>query len=75
MILRVCPSMGAEGQTRSLEILLLNSPFLVQHVPCPPRQVPWGTLVGWDSYHISLGTGGCSHHPDGNIILSFLPYQ
>lgn len=27
--------------------------------------------VRWQSYSSSLGTGGCSHHPNGNIILSF----
>lgn len=70
MTLRVCPFMGAEGQICSLETLLLNSPFLVQHIPSPPHQDTVG-MVGWDSYNISLGGGGRSHHPYGNIILSF----
>lgn len=30
-----------------------------------------GVMVGRDSYNISLGAEGCSHHPNRNITLSF----
>lgn len=63
---------GCGRYIRSLELLLLNSPFLVRHVPSPPRKNPWGIpVVGRDSYNSGLGAGGCFHHPSGNNIHSF----